>query len=388
MIEQRERSGESGSRSREETVSEESSSGDVPGFWAVIPAGGAGTRLWPLSRSSSPKFLHDLTGAGRTLLQSTADRLEPLCGDRLMVVTGVKHADAVRRQLPQLAVADLLAEPSPRDSMPAIGLAAAILELRDPDAVLGSFAADHVINDPEAFRNCVREAIAVARQGLLVTIGIEPTFPATGFGYIELAEPLAVAGAPRAHAVNAFVEKPDATTARRYLNSGRYQWNAGMFVVKAAVLLDLLARSHPELAAQLRAIAADPTLLDQAWPALTKIAIDLAVAEPASVAGRVAVVPGDFSWDDVGDFSSLAVHLAESAALPGIKVLGDASLVLAKDATGVLAPLSGRMIVALGIDDLVVIDTPDAVLVTTMDRAQEVKSIVDELSSSGRSHLT
>ena len=172
-------------------------------FWAVIPAGGAGTRLWPLSRASSPKFLHDLTGAGRSLLQATMERLEPLVGDHVIVVTGQAHEAAVREQLPGLPASQLLAEPSPRDSMAAIGLAAAHHERKDPDAQLGYFAADHVIGEAEAFRDCVRAAVEVADRGYLVTIGIEPTHAATGFGYIRMGD--LIEGGP-ARAVEQFVE--------------------------------------------------------------------------------------------------------------------------------------------------------------------------------------
>lgn len=361
---------------------------DMHGLWAVIPAGGAGTRLWPLSRSSSPKFLHDMTGAGRSLLQSTWDRLEPLCGDRIMVVTGVLHEAAVRAQLPGLAMDNLVAEPSPRDSMAAIGLAAAILERRDPDAVMGSFAADHVIGEPKVFADCVREAVAVARTGYVVTIGIEPTRPATGFGYIQVGDPLAIPGAPNGRAVRSFVEKPDELTARGYLETGEYRWNAGMFVVKASVLLDLLAELHPELAASLRDIAAEPTRLAELWPGLTRVAIDHAVAEPAAAQGRVAVVPGRFSWDDVGDFTSLGSLLSETAGFPGLRVLGDADLVFAKDTTGVVVPGSGRTVAVLGLDGIVVVDTPDALLVTTREHAQDVKILVDLLRAAGRDDLT
>jgi len=360
----------------------------IEGFWAVIPAGGAGTRLWPLSRSSSPKFLHDLTGAGRSLLQMTWDRLEPLCGDHIMLVTGVLHEAAVRAQLPGLAVANLVAEPSPRDSMAAIGLAAAILERRDPDAVIGSFAADHVIGPLDMFWDCVREAVVVAQAGYLVTIGIEPTGPATGFGYIQVGDGLAIAGAPTSRAVRSFVEKPDATTAEGYLATGEYRWNAGMFVAKASVLLDLLAEFHPVMASSLRDIAAEPTRLAELWPTLPRIAIDHAVAEPAAARGRVAVVPGRFSWDDVGDFTSLGSLLSATSDLPGLRVLGETDLVLAKDATGVVIPGSGRVVAVLGLDEIVVVDTPDALLVTTREHAQEVKALVDLLKASGREHLT
>src|SRR5689334_7743506 len=155
-------------------------------FWAVIPAGGAGTRLWPLSRSSSPKFLHDLTGSGRSLLVETHERLAPLAGDRFVVVTGAAHHAAVSAQLASLGSDAVLAEPSPRDSMAAIGLAAALLERRDPEAVMGSFAADHVIADRAAFGACVETAVEAARAGWLVTLGIEPTHPSSAFGYIHV----------------------------------------------------------------------------------------------------------------------------------------------------------------------------------------------------------
>jgi mannose-1-phosphate guanylyltransferase len=341
-----------------------------------------------MSRAASPKFLHDLTGSGRSLLRATRDRLADLCDDRMLVVTGQAHADAVARQLPELAPTSVLAEPAPRDSMAAIGLAAAVLERRDPDIVLGSFAADHVIADEPAFRAAVAQAIAVARTGELVTIGIEPDRPATGFGYIQLGEALDVPGAPDAHRVTSFVEKPDEATARAYLASGRYRWNAGMFVVRAGVLLDLVAQWHPELAAGLRAIAADPSTLEVAWPGLEKIAIDHAVAEPAAALGRVAVVPGGFGWDDIGDFDSLGTLLADSGGVAGLKIVGDPELVVAIDATGVIVPGAGRTVAVVGVPGLVVVDTPDALLVTTRERAQDVKAVVDVLKSSGRTALT
>lgn len=359
-------------------------------FWAVIPAGGAGTRLWPLSRATSPKFLRDLTGTGRSLLQSTWDRLTPLTGSRVLVVTGVAHRAAVADQLPGLPADQLLAEPAPRDSMAAIGWAAAVLEARDPSAVLGSFAADHVIADEDAFRACVREAVAAAEQGYVVTIGIEPTHPATGFGYIELGEPLGSGSALASgsvHAVTQFVEKPDRARAEEYLATGRFRWNAGMFVVRATVLLDLLAQWHPELAAGLRALAADPSRLSDVWPGLEKIAIDHAVAEPAAAEGRVAVVPGGFGWDDVGDFSSLGALLPDADGMPGVRVLGDASAVRVVDATGVVVPASGRVVAVVGLDDVVVVDTPDALLVMSRERAQDMKAVVDALRAEGRTDL-
>lgn len=322
------------------------------------------------------------------MLQGTVDRVTPLCEDRLMVVTGVPHVEAVRAQLPMLGIDNLLTEPSRRESLPAIGLAAAILAQRDPEAILGSFAADHVINDVVAFSECVAEAVHVARTGKLVTIGIEPDHPATGFGYIEVGEDLGVENAPRAREVIAFVEKPDGPTAQDYFDSGAYWWNAGMFVVRAATLMDLIEHYQPRMAEYLREIAERPFRFTELWPLLTKITIDNAIAEPASVDGRVAVIPATFTWDDVGDFASLATLLMDRRDEPGVKVLGESELVVMRDATGVVAPGSGRTVVALGIQDLVVVDTMDAVLVTTRDRAQDVKKLVEQLKLDGRAHLT
>jgi mannose-1-phosphate guanylyltransferase len=359
----------------------------IPGFWAVIPAGGSGTRLWPISRRHSPKFLHDLTGSGQSLLRATWDRLEPLVGERILVVTGAAHEDAVRRQLPMLGYDAVVGEPSPRDSMPAIGLAAAILERRDPEAVLGSFAADHVITQPENFHRAVAEAVVLARRGELVTIGIEPTSPSTAFGYIRLGEELGVAGAPSAHRVDEFVEKPDSETAARYLESGAYRWNAGMFVVGATTLLELLAENHAEMVDHLRTIAADPRRMRDLWPSLHKIAIDHAVAEPAAAAGRVAVVPAALGWDDVGDFAALTKLVPESSELPGITAIGPVDDIISIESTATVAA-GGRLVALIGVDDLVVIDTQDALLITRPDRAQDVKKVVEALTAQGRTELT
>lgn len=355
----------------------------IDNFWAVVPAGGAGTRLWPLSRSSSPKFLHDLSGTGRSLLQATADRLVPLVDDRILVVTGRGHRDAVLEQL-GLDPGSVLAEPSARDSMAAIGLAAALLERRDPSAVMGSFAADHVITDQVGFETAVRLAVDTARQDWLVTLGIEPTFPSEAFGYIHLGSELpALAGAC---AALEFVEKPSLAVAESYLASGRYRWNAGMFAVRPTVLLDLLGRWHPEFAETLRAIAADQTRLDELWPTLPRVALDHAVAEPAAEAGRVAVVPASFGWEDIGDFDSLATLLGSGGQ--STAVLGEQALVRLVDSTGLVVPAGGRLVAVVGLDDIVVVDTPDALLVTTRARAQEVKQVVALLRETGRDDLT
>jgi mannose-1-phosphate guanylyltransferase len=362
-------------------------------FFAIVPAGGAGTRLWPLSRQARPKFLLDLTGQGRTLLQQTWDRLVPLTGDdRVVVVTGQAHAEAVAGQLPGLAGANLLAEPSPRDSTAAICLAAAVLQLRHPGAIIGSFAADHVIRDVPGFHAAVAEAVAVARSGHIVTIGIRPDHASTAYGYICMGDPLDLIGAPHARTAWHFQEKPDAATAAEYLEHGNYRWNAGMFIARADVLLAQLELSRPALHAGVMELAKAwdgddrDEVLARVWPELEKIAIDYAVAEPAAKSGSVAVVPADFGWDDVGDWASLARLLPEPPDGGTVRVLGDGE-VLVTDAAGLAVPHGNRVVAVLGLDDVVVIDTPDALLITTRARAQDVKGLVDRLKAAERHEL-
>src|SRR5699024_5194348 len=206
-------------------------------FWAVIPAGGVRTRLWPLSRAAAPKFLHDLTGSGQTLIRATYDRLHPLAGDNIMVVTGQAHRDAVCAQLADVAKENFLLEPEPKDSAAAIGLAAAVLYVRDPDAIMGSFAADQVIGPDEVFREAVCETIATARTVKIVSIGITPTYPSSGFGDIRQGEKLNISDAPSGYKVDKFVEKPASEVAQRYVASGKHFWNAGMFVAPVKLLL-------------------------------------------------------------------------------------------------------------------------------------------------------
>ncbi len=224
-------------------------------------------------------------------------------------------------QLPDVDDESIVTEPSARDSMAAIGFAAALLELEHPDVVMGSFAADHVIADPERFGEAVRTAVAAARDDWLVTIGIDPTFPSSAFGYIHLGDELS--DHPGVSAVREFVEKPSAEVATEYVASGRYRWNAGMFVVRPRVLLELLAESDPDFTATLREIVAEPSRLEELWPTLPKIALDHAVAEPAAAAGRVVTVPASFGWDDIGDFDSLATIL-EAADPEGDDGMGSA----------------------------------------------------------------
>jgi mannose-1-phosphate guanylyltransferase len=358
-------------------------------FYSVIPAGGIGSRLWPLSRADAPKFLHDLSGSGQSLLRDTWDRLAPLAGDqRIMVVTGRAHRAAVESQLPGLADVNVVLESEPRDSTAAIGLAAAILERREPGVIIGSFAADHVIANPDRFREVVGQAVEAADAGYITTIGIAPTEAAVGFGYIKHDGPLEIPGAPDALLVDEFVEKPDLPTARRYLASGNYFWNGGMFIARADLLLEQLGATEPELLAGLEQLAEvwdtprRGAVVDAVWPTLKKIAIDYSVAEPAAKAGRLAVIRGDFEWDDVGDFASIA-KLHGSGRGTELAILGKNARVLADSSSGIVVSQSKRVISLIGVHDIVVVDTPDALLVTTSEHAQRVKSVVDALRAGG-----
>ena len=354
----------------------------------MIPAGGVGSRLWPLSRARAPKFLHDLTGNGQTLLQDTWDRVSPLAPERILVVTGDVHSHAVAEQLPALTEANLILEPSPKDSTAAIALAAAVLMQREPDVIIGSFAADHVINDAEAFHRAVKEAVEVAATGKIVTIGIKPTEPSVAFGYIHRGERLT---AETACQVLEFVEKPSMKAAQQYVASGKYLWNAGMFIAPAKLLLEVLSQTQPELHDRIMELAqawdtpARAKALKEIWPSLTQIAIDYAIAEPAAEQGLVAVVPASFEWHDVGDFAAIA-ELQSQGRKGHLAVLGHGR-VLADSSSGILVSDTPRLVALIGLEDVIVVDTPDALLVTTKQHAQRVKAVVDVLKQSGHSEL-
>lgn len=365
-------------------------SAPIDRFFSIIPAGGIGSRLWPLSRAAAPKFLHDLTGSGQTLLQDTWDRLTPLTpADRILVVTGEAHEDAVKEQLEGLVEANLVLEKSPKDSTAAIALAAAILAKREPDVIIGSFAADHVIVENKKFEKTVREAIEVAATQKIVTIGITPTEPSVGFGYIKTGDRIETAESARE--VIKFVEKPNIEKARRYVASGKYLWNAGMFIAPAKLLLEQLAKTEPELHAAIIEMAdawdtpRRNEVVGRIWGGLKKVAIDYSVAEPAAAAGLVAVVPASFSWHDVGDFAAIA-ELQSQGRSGNLAVLGNAK-VLADSSSGILVSESNRLIALIGLEDVIVVDTPDALLVTTKAHAQKVKSLVDALKATGHSDV-
>ncbi len=305
-----------------------------------------------------------------------------------MVVTGAVHRQAVCKQLPELQARNLVLENEPKDSGAAIGLAAAILHHRDPDTIMGSFAADQVVGPLEVFLAAVREAVHTAATGKIVTIGIRPTLPSTGFGYIRAGERLSVKDAPSATSVIEFVEKPQEDVARTYLASGEYFWNAGMFVAPTSLMLKHLEMNQPALYSGLQEIAkawdtpARDKVFERVWPRLPTIAIDYAVAEPAAATGDVAMIPGVFTWDDVGDFAAIG-RLNPADENTALTVLGNGARVYSDQASGVVVTDSQRIIALIGIDDVVVVDTPDALLVTTEQHAQLVKQAVESLKASG-----
>ena len=356
----------------------------------VVPAGGSGTRLWPLSRAANPKFLHALTGTDRSLIQATFDRLTPLCtAQNLLVVTGVAHATSVARQLPELPERNILVEPFARDSCAAIALAAAVIEERAPGGVMASFAADHLIADTAAFSDVVRDALVGARDGKLMTIGITPTRPETGYGYLQLSAP---AQAGQLQQVLEFKEKPTHKVATDYVESGRYLWNASMFLWQTEVFLAELAARRPDVHDPVREIArawdtaAQEAVLGELWPTIPKVAVEYAVMEPAAAEGKVATVPGDFGWNDIGDFETLGELLGEDidGGARVVDVAGDHPPVVVIDGDGVIAvPCSSRVIATLGVRDLIVVDTADAVLVCRRDRAQDIKKLTELLREKG-----
>jgi mannose-1-phosphate guanylyltransferase len=325
----------------------------------LILAGGGGTRLWPASRRARPKQLLALGRvAGESLLAATARRLASVVPpDRLWVVTAADQAEAVRADLPQVPAAHVVAEPAARNTAAAIGLATVQALAADPDAVLGVVPADHHIADEDGYRGAVRRALdAAERHDAIVTVGIRPSRPETGYGYLELGADVS----PGVAAVARFVEKPDRAVAEGYVASGRHLWNAGMFFFRGARMLDAIARHLPDTA---RALAA-PEL----YPSVPSISIDYGVMEKEP---GVLTVPADFGWNDVGSWTALAdVHPADGAGNVG-------TCLVAHDARrNIVHSDPGTVVALLGVEDLVVVRSGNAVLVAPRDRAQDVRDLV------------
>jgi len=349
---------------------------------AVILAGGAGERFWPASRAARPKPLLRVAD-GRSLLAATVARARRFAGPgRVWLVCGREHAAAMRREA-GLPASRVLVEPERRNTAPAIAWAARQIAARDPDAVLAVLPADHRIEPAGAFQaGLVQAAKAAVSRGVLVTLGVRPTRPDTGYGYIRIGPPV---GSPHTglHLVRRFVEKPVEARARRYLQSGAYLWNAGIFVWTARAILEEIEAHAPELAASLTGPGARPPRgpgLARAYRQAPSRSIDHAVLEKSR---RVWCLPVSFSWSDVGTWRSLAETLGASAARSAL-VEGD---LVAVDAPGNLVWGGGRLIALLGVEGLAVVDAGDALLVARLERSDELRRIVSELRGRGRFDL-
>lgn len=334
-------------------------------------AGGSGTRFWPRSRRRVPKQLLPVLGS-QSLLQETVKRLRGFVPtDQILIVTHRDHAGAVRRQLPDLPRANVLIEAIARNTAPCLALAALEIERRAPGAIFVSVPADHAIADVAEFRATLLEAMAwAAAEPVAVTIGIRPTAPETGYGYIHVG----AVTAGRTARVRAFVEKPDAARARRFVTGKKHLWNSGMFAWRTTTILALLDRLLPDVTRPLRVAMGKPArqraaALARAYGRVPSISIDYGVMEHAR---DVLVVAGSFGWNDVGSWAALA-------DIPGTA----ASHVIPVDADGSVVFGNGRLVAVVGLDDVIVVDTPDAVLVCHRDRAQDVRRVVDELGRRG-----
>jgi len=358
-------------------------------MYAVIMAGGGGTRLWPLSRAARPKPFLPLLG-DTSLLQATAARLSPLIGlDDVHVVTDGCYAELVRTQLPGLPSANLLCEPMGRNTAAAVAFAAAAID-RPDDEIMVVLPADQRITDEAAFRVALAAAAERAATGDLVTLGIAPSGPETGYGYVLAVDGAHAGGAP-GQRVERFVEKPNIERARELLASGRASWNAGIFVWRRDALVQGLQRFAADIEATVReAVAAGPVAVEAAYPLVRATSIDYALLEPASVLGQVAVVPADVGWSDLGSWDAL-LHAADDrpAGEPGATIHGEAGpQVIEVGADRVLIHAAGgRTVAVVGLRDVIVVDTPDALLVCASDAAQDVKQVVDRLVAEGRRDL-
>jgi mannose-1-phosphate guanylyltransferase len=345
---------------------------------AVIMAGGSGTRFWPASRRDRPKQFLPL-GGDRSLLEVTIDRLAPLVPiERVWVVTGAHLVERVRECVPALAPDHILAEPVGRNTAPCIGWAASRIARDDPAALLAVMPSDHVVTEPAALREAMQIALTAARGGELVTMGIRPTRPETGFGYLEMGE----AVEPSVHRARRFVEKPDLERAAEFLRSGNHLWNAGMFFFRADAILERIRDDLPELADALRAFdeaaarGEEDRAVSERFASLPNVSIDHGVMEKAP---RVLVVPVSCGWSDVGSWQAaweLAPHDAHENALSSDSIAIDTS------GCYVMAPKE-KVVALVGVSDLVIVDTADALLILPRDRAQDVRAVVEALKARG-----
>ena len=358
---------------------------------AIIMAGGSGTRFWPASRELRPKQLLKLAGE-ESMIQATVNRLGGLVGpNQLLIVTNRRLIEPISSQLPAVPRRAIIGEPCKRDTAPCIGLAAALVSAQDPDATMVVMPADHVISTDESFREALQHAVDLveAEANRIVTFGITPTYPAEIYGYIERSENDDPVGTdPATYRVVRFREKPDAETAAKFLEAGNFYWNSGIFVWKARTVWEALAKFEPVMFSHLSEIAAAigtpefETVLEKEFAAIVGKSIDYAVME--NFEGEILVVEAPFRWDDVGNWPALArLHQADSA---GNTIIGKHLGIDTK--RSIIRTDDEHLVVTLGLEDVIVVHTPDATLVASRDQEESIRKIVDELKKSGWSeHL-
>ncbi|MBP3222920.1 MAG: NTP transferase domain-containing protein [Actinomycetaceae bacterium] len=353
-------------------------------FHAVIPAGGVGSRLWPLSTPEHPKFLIDLLGRGSTLLQDTVARLKRSTSN-IYVMTGERYVDAVHVQCPDVHVYE---EPYARGTMPAIALAAFAALEKDSEAIIGSFASDHFIERDDVFDAVVADAVACARHDYLVTIGIEASLPSTAYGYIEYGDEVKVEGVSKVYTVASFKEKPSAQVAQEYLNQGNYFWNAGIFIVKAKKLLDDLRNfdraTYEGVKSYFFAQSADEKKqASDAWKSMEETVIDITLAEPLASKDQLCVVPASMGWSDIGDYASLhdisscSIH-SSNGSVP--------KKVIDINSSNTLVYTQTKPVVLVGVNNLSVVETDEAFVVISHEHAQEVKKVAHHLPLEKENH--
>lgn len=358
-------------------------------YYAVIMAGGGGTRLWPLSRKARPKQMLSLFDE-RTLFQTAVSRLDGLFPpERIFVVTVAEQASELQAQCPEIPTENYLIEPMPRGTASVVGLAAVALQQRDPQAVMAVLTSDHFIGDEQRFHQLLQSAYRVARDGYLVTLGIEPTFPATGFGYIQSGELVGIYQGLSAYRVLRFKEKPGEELARQMLESGDHTWNSGMFVWQVSQIMEEFQRQMPALAGALQEIGRqwggpeERTTVERIWPGIQVETIDFGVMEGAE---QVAVIPAaGLGWNDVGSWDSLFDVLP--ADEHGNIVMGGEHVGLNTSGSLIYVNQPHRLIVTIGVEDIVVVDTGDVLLVCRKDQAQKVRDVVNHLKKNGQEYI-
>ncbi|MGN1105561.1 MAG: mannose-1-phosphate guanylyltransferase [Huintestinicola sp.] len=353
---------------------------------AVIMAGGTGERFWPQSRSTRPKQFLSLTPDGETMIQKTINRLAPLVAkEDIFIVTNKKYIGLVNEQLPDIPAENIIAEPASRNTAPCIGLAAGIIEKKyGEDTVMLVFPSDHLIKFNSMFLNTLRQAISVAENdNNLVTVGITPTYPETGYGYINFSD--TKTSYSGAYSVVRFVEKPDIELAKQYVNSGEYLWNSGMYVWKTSSILMNLRKFLPETTAKMEKIAecygsdSFDSVLRELFPQVESKSIDFGVMEHAE---NIFTIPGNFGWDDVGSW--LSMERINPTNEFGNMVKGDVISIATKNSTIIGGK---RLIATIGLDELIIVDTDDAILICSKENTQDVKKVIEHLKICNRNEF-